>query len=76
MLEPVVNAALAGQVTHVNNAEMYLMRGGYLEECYFTWSMMPVFNDSQKAVGLYIVSGGRRTYLSIFPHADILPTRY
>lgn len=56
MLEPVVNAALAGQVTHVNNSEMYLNRGDYLEECYFTWSMIPVFNDSQKAVGIYIVS--------------------
>lgn len=42
-----------GTATHVNNAQMFLQRKSYLEECYFTWSMTPVYDDNRQIAGIY-----------------------
>lgn len=47
------SAALRGEITHVNNAQMYLKRGDFLEECFFTWSMIPMYDETERIVGIY-----------------------
>ena len=45
--------AMKGIATHVINAQLFLQRKDYLEECYFTWSMTPVFDDNHTVAGIY-----------------------
>jgi hypothetical protein len=39
-LAPATSAALAGKVSHAHAVQMFLVRSGYTEECYFDWSVI------------------------------------
>lgn len=51
-LRPVVESAYEGNVVHVDDQEMFLMRKHILEETYFTWSMIPLRGPSGSIDGV------------------------
>ena len=50
-LIPPTQAALAGRAVHAENVLMYLNRGSYLEECWYSWAMVPAYDDAGKVQG-------------------------
>ena len=47
------NAKLTGQATMKDDDCLFLRRSGYLEETYFSWSIIPLVGDDGSVVGLY-----------------------
>ena len=52
-VEPLVNAALAGEATWSENLHLVLERNGYPEDCWFTFSYSPVRDEGGAVVGLF-----------------------
>ena len=43
---------MGGTSVYAENVKMLLRRGGLdLQECYYTWAMVPVYGESQEIVG-------------------------
>ena len=47
------NAMLFGQATMKDDDCLFLNRNGFLEESYFSWSIIPLVGDDGTVVGLY-----------------------
>ncbi|MCJ1350250.1 MAG: hypothetical protein MMC33_000231 [Icmadophila ericetorum] len=47
------NARLTGQSTMKDDDQLFLRRSGYLEETYFSWSIIPLVGEDGSVVGLY-----------------------
>ncbi|OLN84413.1 Hybrid signal transduction histidine kinase K 1 [Colletotrichum chlorophyti] len=53
-LEPVVNNAWQnGQSTMKNDNQLFIIRHGFLEETFFSWSVIPLLGSDGQVVGLY-----------------------
>lgn len=52
-VEPLVRAALAGEATWSENLHLVLERNGYPEDCWFTFSYSPVYDEDGSVVGLF-----------------------
>ena len=53
-LEPVfLDAERLGRATTIDNTSFYLQRHGYLEETFFSYSMVPVRDENGKTEGFY-----------------------
>ena len=46
-------AKLTGQATMKDDDCLFMMRSGFLEECYFSWSIIPLVGEDGSVVGLY-----------------------
>jgi len=51
--EVFVSAKQSGQATMKDDDCLFLMRNGYLEESYFSWSIVPLVGEDGSVVGLY-----------------------
>ena len=47
------NALLTGQATMKDDDCLFIQRSGFLEETYFSWSIIPLVGDDGSVVGLY-----------------------
>lgn len=47
------SAMSSAQATMKDDDCLFLHRNGYLEECYFSWSIIPLIGDNGTVVGLY-----------------------
>jgi hypothetical protein len=47
------NAKSAGQPTMKDDDRLFMKRSGFLEETYFTWSIVPLIGEDGNVVGLY-----------------------
>lgn len=48
-----VNAKESGQATMKDDDCLFIMRNGYIEESYFSWSIVPLVGEDGSVVGLY-----------------------
>ncbi|ESZ97348.1 M4R8, histidine kinase-group XI protein [Sclerotinia borealis F-4128] len=46
-------ARSSGQATMKDDDRLFIKRNGYLEECYFAWSIIPLVGEDGSVVGLY-----------------------
>ncbi|KAK6613286.1 histidine kinase hhk13p [Botrytis cinerea] len=46
-------AKSSGQATMKDEDRLFIKRNGYLEECYFAWSIIPLVGEDGSVVGLY-----------------------
>lgn len=46
-------ARSSGQATMKDDDRLFIIRNGYLEECYFAWSIIPLVGEDGSVVGLY-----------------------
>lgn len=46
-------ARSSGQATMKDEDRLFIKRNGYLEECYFAWSIIPLVGEDGSVVGLY-----------------------
>ncbi|KAI9648389.1 hypothetical protein NHQ30_003022 [Ciborinia camelliae] len=46
-------ARSSGQATMKDEDRLFIKRNGYLEECYFAWSIIPLIGEDGSVVGLY-----------------------
>ncbi|KAI9744446.1 MAG: hypothetical protein M1818_001975 [Claussenomyces sp. TS43310] len=51
--EVFVNAKESGQATMKDDDCLFIMRNGFLEESYFSWSIVPLVGEDGSVVGLY-----------------------
>lgn len=59
---------MSGTSVYAENVKMLLRRGGLdLQECYYTWAMVPVYGESQEIVGYGISSGAVKYILRSVP---------
>lgn len=47
---------LEKRASHFECTQFYLERDGGLEESYFTWSLIPIYNEEQQVAGIYSTS--------------------
>ena len=52
-LQPIIDAAYAGQPVHMDDIELVMQRRGYREETHFSFFYAPVRDETGRAVGLY-----------------------
>jgi PAS domain S-box-containing protein len=52
-LLPMVNRALAGTSTWMENLHLVLHRNGYAEDCWYTFSYSPVHDDAGRIAGMF-----------------------
>ena len=53
-IEDIFNRAmLSGQATMKDDDCLFMKRNGFLEECYFSWSIIPLVGEDGSVVGLY-----------------------
>lgn len=45
--------ALLGETTFLENQRMFLLRNGYIEETFFTFSLSPIRDETGKVVGIF-----------------------
>ncbi|CAG8519758.1 3094_t:CDS:2 [Paraglomus occultum] len=51
-LVPLFNAALRGEGKYIEDFCPYVIRSGYKEEAYFTWTLSPIYTDTGEIGGL------------------------
>lgn len=51
-LKPTFDAVYDAKPAHYSKQQIFLERNGYLEECFFTWSMVPRFNEHGQVLGM------------------------
>lgn len=47
------NARTTGQATMKDDDCLFMLRNGFLEECYFSWSIIPMVGEDGTVMGLY-----------------------
>jgi PAS domain S-box-containing protein len=52
-ISPLINRALAGEATYSENLPLLMMRKGYQEQTWFTFSYSPVRDDTGSVAGMY-----------------------
>ncbi|KAI5467336.1 hypothetical protein BGZ63DRAFT_23770 [Mariannaea sp. PMI_226] len=53
-IKPVFKSALeSGQATMKHENQLFINRNGFLEECFFSWSVVPMVGGDGEVVGLY-----------------------
>lgn len=64
------NARLTGQATMKDDDCLFMKRSGFLEETYFSWSIIPMVGEHGTVMGLYNPAFEK---VAMRPHSDQFP---